>query len=72
MAHKHQWTRYDAERLGLVVLEALANLGRDGYGTVDLDLDGRWIRICLDDLEGQVVLLEIETPPELRDRREEG
>ena len=67
MAHKHQWTRYDAERLGLALMEALVRLKKGNVGSCDLDLEGRCLRIITNPSLERVILFEIGAPIELVD-----
>ena len=72
MGTKKRWQDVNYHHLGMAVLQALANVDRGLYGEVDLDLEGRWVKIDTLDRPAFVVISEIEAPPELRGDGEEG
>lgn len=72
MGTKKRWLEVDAYLIGLAVLQALANVDRGLYGEIDIDLDGRWVKIDTLDRPAFVVVSEVETPPEFAGRGKVG
>ncbi len=65
MGTKKRWQEVNAELLGLAILQALANVEHGTEGEVEIDLEGRWVKIVTDRHRCRVVLFEIDAPPEL-------
>ena len=72
MGTKKRWQDVNYHHLGMAVLQALANRERGDSGEVEIDLDGRWVKIVIDRHLCRVILFEVDAPPELRDPGEEG
>jgi hypothetical protein len=70
MGTKKRWQEVDARLMGLAVLRALANVEHGHSGEVEIDLEGRWVKIVTDCHRRRVVLFEIDVPPELHGHRE--
>ena len=72
MGRKTRWIKDDAVRLGFVIHEALIRAARSEGGEVDLELDGKWVRIASTKRNGVVMIFEIKPPPEFSGRGKEG
>ena len=66
------WKDLDATLAGLVFLNALLNLEKGRAGYVDVDLDGKWIRVVVDPSAEHLVVSPIEAPIELVDVVKDG
>ena len=67
MGAKKRWSEVNAHPIGLAVLQALYNVQTGTSGEVEIDLEGRWVKIVVDRQQRRVVLFEVDAPPELRD-----